>query len=385
MESLDTIISNNTDWDSSRLKKFAQNNKVYYREYNGLIILNYMDDIHNHNWNDFNKQSRGVILDLAKKQIIAHPFDKFFNINAHPDTMLDVLPLALGYSIAHKYDGSMITAFKHNNAVHFATRMSFQNPQTDLAQQVYQQSYPQLSTVPLEDFTLIFELVAPENQIIVNYAQADLILIGVRDLKHNLLLAYDEVIKFAKKYQLQAVELINTPFESLYEIAHHGNSEMMEEGWVIAFNNGLFVKLKTWQYLAQVHIKRLGLTTKQLFKSYCDMDTEQWLNFINKLPVETQDVVQNYGHFIQAKIDHVILTAKQLYTKYQHIDSQKDFAMLVQTECSPEYGSLVFLLRKNKSPESYIKKFPEKFLTDEQTEEVVQPIMIKEWAWQMLD
>lgn len=362
-----------------------QQSQVHYREHSGLVILNYMDDIYNHNWNDFNKQSRGVILDLAQKKIIAHPFDKFFNLNAHPETMLDVLPFALGYTIAHKYDGSMITTFKHHNEVHFATRMSFQNPQTDLATQVYQQRYPQLSTLPLEDFTFIFELVAPENQIIINYTQADLILIGIRDLKHNRLLSHHEILDFAKQHQLQAPELIKTSFESLYKIAHHGNSETMEEGWVIAFNNSLFVKLKTWQYLAQVHINRLGLARKQLLKSYCEMNTAQWQNFLNKLPIEIRDVVKNYGNSIQLQIDNTIVKAQDLYQKYQHIESQKDFAMLVQTECPPEYASLIFLLRKHKSPDFIIKKSPENFLTDEQTEEIIQPIMIKEWAWKMSD
>ncbi|MBI3260178.1 MAG: T4 RnlA family RNA ligase [Ignavibacteriae bacterium] len=380
------ILAQETAWHTEKLRSFATQNFVNIRFSDNLMILNYQDDIENDEWNDFNSQCRGIIFDLHTKALIAHPYDKFFNLDAHPETKSHLLPYSSGYEIAEKYDGSMVTAFEWQGQVRFATRSSFDNLQTNLAATIFTSKYPKLSEVPFQKYTLVFEIISPENQMIIPTTENDLILIGVRDLIENRMLSYAEVINFAKPYELRPLSLIAKTFDALLSEAKDGNTDTFEEGWVVRFGTGLYVKMKTWQYLAHRHIQSLGLTKKQLLKTYCDANKSQWEKFVMNLPTsETQEAVSQFGALIDAKFLEISAQAAEYYQGFSHIDSQKDFALAIQTAVPQKFVVLLFNLRSGKSLEISIRKKYEDHIQDALLEDVVHPAMIKEWAFAQKD
>jgi RNA ligase len=382
MQSIIQIIKKNTNWKYSKIVLFAKRNRVNVRREDNLILLNYEDDIPNDDWNDFNRQCRGIILDIEKKTIIAHPFDKFFNIGSHPETKLDILPLFSDYEIAVKYDGTMLTNFSYNNIVRFVTRSAFANFQTEMAKQLFQERYPQLKKVDFTKYTLIFELVSPKNHSVVRYKNTDLILIGIRNLIKNQMFTYSQVIEFAKTYGLKPPQVLHEDFLSLLKIAKDGTSQVIKEGWVVRFGSGLYVKLKTWQYLAHVQIQRWGLTKRHLIKSYCKKSPKEWLEFLDTLPPVVRDTVEQFGEDLQSKICSFSEKIQDIYEKFSQIESQKDFAITIKNEVSPSLHPFLFALRSGKLLEPLIRKnYAVIYQKEDLSTEVIHPSMIKELAF----
>lgn len=385
LESLTRIIATETGWNVERLAAFARGNLVELRMRGDLALLNYQENIPNESWNDFNRQCRGVILDRCAREVVAHPYDKFFNLDAHPETEFGVLPLATGYEIAEKYDGTMITAFRWQRQLGFATRASFDNMQARLADKVYRSRYPGIADIPFEAYTPVFELIAPENQLIVPCGETDLILTGVRDMASNTMLRYGEVVAFARAYALQPPALVEVDFETLYLRARENGKAVLEEGWVIRFGTGLYVKLKTWQYLTQRHIQALGLTGRQLLKTYCESSADQWAAFLSALPAGTQAAVRVFGAAVEEKIGGVVNQAKRYYGQFSGIECQKDFACAIREQVPKQYVNVLFHLRTGKPLEPLIRRNHETFFPDCAGMEAVTPEMLKEWAFQQKD
>jgi RNA ligase len=383
MKPISQIVEKNTGWKKSELIEFAKQNRVEVRQEGNLMLLNYEEDIPNLAWNDFNRQCRGLILDIAQKTLVAHPYDKFFPLDSHPDTQFNTLPLSSGYEIAIKYDGTMITTFSYKNVIRFATRSAFDNTQIKMAQQLYNKRYPQLKQIDLSQYTLIFELVSPQNRIIVSYDESDLILLCVRKLVNNHLLSYSQTIEFAKRYDLKPVSLLQQDFMSVLKIAKEGSNHAIEEGWVIRFGNGLYVKLKTWQYIAYWHIQRRGLTKKRLTNRYCQMSLKEWSEFLESLPPVFREAVEQFGQDLQARIDLFSEKIYEEYEKFSQIESQKAFAMTIKKEVPQEWHSFFFALRSGKALEPLIRR---KFQKEDLSAEVVIPLsMIREWAFNQKD
>jgi len=385
MDSIAQVIADNTNWEESALISFAKENRVETRRKDNLVLLNYEDNIPNTGWNDFNGQCRGIIIDMKLRSVIAHPFDKFFNVDSHPETMYDRLPFSAGYEISVKYDGAMVTAFSHNNEVGFATRGSFDNFQTEMAEQIFQEHPGRLREADFTRYTPVFELVMPENRLIVRYDDSEMILIGVRDLLENRMLSYSRTSEFAEKYDLKPPKLSKKNFSSVYSIAKEGDNHEIEEGWVIRFRNGLYVKLKTWQYLAHRQIQKRHLMKKHLIRNYCEMNTRQWSKFLEELPAGARNAVKQFGKDLRSGIDSFSEEMRGLFEKFSDIGSQKDFAFAIQKEVPRELNCFLFALRSGKSLERLIRKKYKDILREDMFEEAIHPSMIKEWAFRQKD
>ena len=78
-------------------------------------------------WNAFERMSRGLILDATTGEVVARPFDKFYNWDEGgrtSDTTFDY--------VMEKVDGSLIICFHHGGRWRAATRGSFTSDQKRL-------------------------------------------------------------------------------------------------------------------------------------------------------------------------------------------------------------------------------------------------------------
>jgi len=377
MKPITQLIEENTYWQENELTAFAKQNKVKILQEGDLILLNYEDSIPNLAWNDFNRQCRGLVLDLKQKMLVAHPFDKFFMLDSHPDTQFNRLPLSTRYEIATKYDGTMITAFSHQNVLRLTTRFSFNNSQIKMAQQLLKGHYPQIEQIDLTQLTLIFELVSPKNRLIVPYEETDLILIGVRDLIKNQMFSYSQTREFAERHALKPLTLLQDDFQSAVNRAKEGNEQALEEGWVIQFEKGLYVKLKTWQYLANLRICQYSLTKKRLAERYCQ-NPQNWPQFLESLPAVIRETIEVFGQELQDKIDALFEQVYEYYQKFSQIVSQKEFAMTIKQEVPSDFLGFLFMLHSGKPIEHMIRK---KIKENYSSPETVIPLsIIKEWV-----
>lgn len=385
MQDIADIITQATAWDFESLESFAERNLVKVRRNGSLVILNYIDDIRNQDWNDFNRQCRGTIVDLDQKRSVARPFDKFFNLDSHPDTERNQLPLDKPFEVSRKYDGSMITVFVADRKIRFATRSAFDSPQATLAEREFLRLHHNVAQDAISPYTLVFEFISSSDPHIVPADGDSLILIGARSLDTNMMLPYAKVQELAQSQGFRAPEMVNQNLNGLFAQAENGRHERLEEGWVIRFETGLYLKLKTWQYLAQVQIRRLGLTRTQLVKTYCALDHDHWLKFVSTLPQQVMEPVLRYGASIQSEVDRFAAEIHAAYQGLSGIDSQKDFALAVRNQAPPEYWSLLFGLRAGKAIDADIRKRFAESMAAQMPGEPVTPEMLKEWAFEKND
>ena len=143
-----------------------------------LFIYNYSPLVQYQKlWNEITLMTRGLILD-KEMNIVARPFKKFFNLEEHspgeiPNEAFDVF---------NKEDGSLGILYWINDKPAIATRGSFSSDQALHATQLLRDRYGHTFDSLDREHTYLFEIIYPENRIVVNYGDLDdLILLAVID------------------------------------------------------------------------------------------------------------------------------------------------------------------------------------------------------------
>lgn len=123
-------------------------------------------------WTPETLQARGLILS-RDGEVVARPLPKFFNMS-EPDA-----PAPVGNPrVTEKLDGSLAIAYRDaEGKIAVATRGSFQSEQALAAGRHLVAAYPEWE--PEEGVTYLFEWIAPEHRIVVDYgAKRDLVLLA---------------------------------------------------------------------------------------------------------------------------------------------------------------------------------------------------------------
>lgn len=133
-----------------------------------LAILNYTERAaYDRVWNDVTRQCRGLILD-DDGVVVARPFPKFFNYGEPDAPDLDLDAAAV---VTDKLDGSLGILYPDGEGYAVATRGSFTSDQAIHATGVWRDRYN--GWAPNPSLTYLFEIIYPENRIVVDYSGVD--------------------------------------------------------------------------------------------------------------------------------------------------------------------------------------------------------------------
>jgi RNA ligase len=204
-------------------------------------------------WNWLERTSRGLIMNRRNGEVVALPFPKFFNWGQGG------LPGIKDYTIlevAQKYDGSLGILYRRDGALHVATRGSFDSDQAKWATERIQRDCPQLEHLP-DSITLLFEIIYPENRVIVDYQGYEgLRIIGIRDRKTEidyLVGAQHTRHEFDRFVGGPIVwgEILSMPVDPIEYWIGMANllSAENDEGFVVRLSNGDRYKIKGIDYL----------------------------------------------------------------------------------------------------------------------------------------
>lgn len=204
-------------------------------------------------WNAFERMSRGLILDAKTGEVVARPFDKFFNWGEGgltTDAPFDY--------VMEKVDGSLIICFERDGRWRAATRGSFTSDQARWAQGQLD-ALPALAVVDPR-WTLLFEAVYPENRIVVDYrGRASLFLLALRDRTKGeyapLSLVRETAASLGAPMPVVYDEL--DTIEGIQRVLEGMSAD--EEGFVAVFQDGRRFKFKSAAYL-ELHKLVFGLT-----------------------------------------------------------------------------------------------------------------------------
>lgn len=204
----------------------------------GFRILNYTAKAQYDNiWDEVTRQCRGLIYDVRNLEVVARPFQKFFNYNTErfPETHPANLPPYQPF-ITRKYDGSIGILYKHQGKWRVATRGSFHSEQAEWATK-WLQSREELSFP--DGWTPLVEIVFSSNKIVVDYDFEGLVLIGMVNNETGSEIAPAGLKFIAEANGLRPVEYFDRPVSGLLE-----ENTANEEGYVLAYHVGDGVPLR---------------------------------------------------------------------------------------------------------------------------------------------
>lgn len=259
------------------LEKFKQNSDVQIMSKDGLHIVKYKDL--GVDWsNEDTRIARGIILnDLG--EVVARPFDKFFNMNelvGRPEYTLEEQRLSMidagPIEVTDKRDGSLVIMFNHNGELKIASSGSLDGEYISIFKRAMSALWTKETYEFAEElskkYTLLFEYTAPDNQVVIEYEEDKLALIGMRETATGRDFTMKEIKEITKGSGFEYAEVLS--LESIEEIEEYLKNTPNIEGVVVLFTDTMKrVKIKTQEYFAKhkdvkgFALKREGLSSSQ--------------------------------------------------------------------------------------------------------------------------
>jgi len=255
---------------------------------------------------------------------------KFYNVNQISSTKMEVLKSKKIKKISTKMDGSLLGFYQlPNDKLYPMTKGSFKNEVLDQVDVYLSQNKNIIEFVKTmfeKKLYPLFEWVSPKNRIVLFYEDESLTLLQVRDEFGNYI-DLDEINDILKKYKIEKTKYWNK--ENLETLLSIRENIKDFEGWVIEFEDGDIVKLKTDEYF-ELHKTLSGLNTKSIFEiiinddldDYKDKLTESGNMFVpykKSVILQMEKNIQKHILSTINKIENIILEEKTL--------SLKDFAL----------------------------------------------------------
>lgn len=197
--------------------------------------------------NRMRRECRGLIF-YPDGRLMSRPFHKFFNVNEREETQMNRIDLNQPHVIMEKLDGSMIRPVDVGGKIRLGTKMGVtevsMNAETWLvAQPDYDQKLMFLETMMAGNRTPIFEWTSRKNQIVIDYAEDDLILTAIRD---NLT---GEYVPFNRHVPFNVVPVYGSVEGNLADYIARAREQEGREGDIIRFADGQMLKIKNDWYV----------------------------------------------------------------------------------------------------------------------------------------
>jgi len=167
-------------FDSIELEKLVENGDVAKRKHptKNLYIYSYLKTWYPE-WSETLRWARGLILD-GQGNVVACPFKKFFNYSEIKAEIDDLIRLGVPCRIQEKLDGSLGVLFWYDGEWHLSTKGSFTSEQAIKGKEILEKYYPSYTMLD-KAYTYLFEIIYPENQIVVQYKEEQLVLLAIMD------------------------------------------------------------------------------------------------------------------------------------------------------------------------------------------------------------
>lgn len=236
-------------------------------------------------WDDVTLMCRGLVTD-DQGVVISRPFPKFFNWG-EPLAPSDTGTPFYAYE---KMDGTLIIASKYEDEVIVSTKGSFTTWHSEKAREMLQ------GFEPLKGCTFIFELIHPQNRIVVDYGDYEgLVLLGAVENESGLdhfkpdIVAeqcgwWGDVVRPHKLNLIQTLQTVKNP-----------EAGPNHEGFVLVYPNpqgsSTRVKLKFAQYI-QLHSILTRLSNVAVWEALRNNQLEELLDVI---PDELYEKISTYA------------------------------------------------------------------------------------------
>lgn len=307
-------------------------------EETGLRIYNYTEQAqYQKKWNEWTLQSRGIIVD-KDDNVVARPFDKFFNYEEHQGPLPDGTP-----DVYHKMDGSLGILYWYGDKWRIATRGSFNSDQAVMAK-----NFVKADTLDLDKgYTHLFEIIYPENRIVIDYQDfRGLVYLYSRNIETG------EYSKQVPKDSLSVEQVEFTSFDNLKQ-----QNTANKEGYVLVWPNGFRLKIKFEEYV-RLHRIITGVSEKTIWEYISEGKPLD--DLINKVPDEFHKWVSDTVLTITDKWTEIVNQCSPVADEMKKLDDRKAIAENVKNHT---YPGIVFAMIDGKDWQKMVWKLvkPTKF------------------------
>lgn len=250
--------------------------------------------------------------------------NKFFNINQTEDSLYDNVKDLKIDSVFNKEDGSLATFIKlPNNRIVGKTKMGFNNIMSVNINNIYSENE---DIKKLVDFSLdnniipIFEYVSPFNKIVLDYDETDLVLLKLRN---NLTGEYLNIDDYPE-YNISRAERFNYSLDEMLELAQ---TRKDIEGWIVSFENGFMLKIKTKWYFDQHHLLTEEISLEnRIIKFILDETIDDVISKIDS--IEVVSYLNDITKLIRLYISYLENSIKESFDKFKSLNiSRKEYVL----------------------------------------------------------
>lgn len=296
-----------------------------------LFIYNYTAKCQfSKNWTDETLACRGLIVD-GDGDVVARPFRKFFNYTevAVPKRVWTTEPV-----VTDKLDGSLGICYFDGEKYSVATRGSFTSDQATWATDWLSANHPEFAP---EGFTALFEIIYPENRIVVNYGDtAELVFLGAinthtgEDVPHWELEGFWPGKSVSQYFGLGSVD-------DVYTFAT-GDDKLDEEGvvltWLTPGEPSFKLKIKHPDYV-RLHRIITGINTKKIW--YMLANDQRYEEILEMVPDEFYDWFQGVVKDLKSQYYEIEAKALDRYSEIMDVTGRdrKAFARLAVKTFNP--------------------------------------------------
>ena len=333
-----------------QIKHIFEGNENYIIAYkDGYTVINYVragKDTHPIVENDEHailREARGLIFDSATGRVIARRFHKFFNLGEREDVM--EIDLSKPHVIMNKLDGSMITPIPmQDGSIRWGTKMGI----TDVAMQAEvfvakNLNYVEFAAKCIErEITPIFEWVSRQQRIVVDYEQDNLVLLAVRDNYTGEYFSRKTLEGWSEAWNIPLVGVIPsknmTTNQNILIETVRGMTGI--EGFIIQFEDGHMVKLKTDEYVSLHRAKSLLDNERDVVGLILDEKVDDLLPL---LPDNDKVQLEKFAEAVWHDIFECYMEVNRHLIMYQNVGmTRKDFALNEASKVDHIVRSLIF-------------------------------------------
>jgi len=331
--------------------------ELYLAKYNSMAI----------DWNEkHNRLARGIVLN-SEGTIVTKPYEKFFNegelvpYELLTQKQLDNLWHDPGINkvVMDKLDGSLINVTKYEGDLLITSSGSFNSDQSKLAGSLLTDigKFEKLLNKLKEKQTAMFELIGPDNRIVLDYSENDLILHGVsetiQESNHTRIVEYtiEEIETFNKHLGFETPEVYDLNRKQIYQSM---NKDIDIEGYVVQFehNNKVLgrIKYKTLDYIEKHHALTGDPKSKRAIKgiqeAYMGGYIDDFLAYYQGYDAsEYVDTIQEVLH-TNREFDELVAKQKEVSKTMADYEDRKRYA--IHTDDSDYIKGLTFGILDNK-------------------------------------
>lgn len=269
-------------------------------------------------------------------RLLARPFHKFFNLGEREQ------PHEIDWSRPHvvldKLDGSMVHPCIVKGELVFMTRMGV-TEQSRLALSHAGQNALDLGRATLDaGQTAMFEFTSPMNRVVIAYDEPQLTLLAVRENRDGRYLTSAELTDLAERFGVPLVRRLDAGGSR--DFVQAVREEADREGYVIAFEDGHRLKLKTAYY---------ALRHKALSDISLEKNVLEWVandavdDIIPLLAPETATRLATYRDRVNTALNRNLVTVSGFVADHSGLE-RRDFAAAVKEKLDARLQPVAFQL-----------------------------------------